>query len=193
MTDDFDTLLARMGDVAAAVNAFTSESVQQLAFQALIAVFAGKPISAAGAHPVNEISEEDEPSQTKKGRSKSKRPKSSPSARDQVEAVRNLDLRPQGKTSFLDFVAEKQPASNQDKYAVAVYWMEQIAGINPVTVAHVAAIFKQTPGWREPNNLRVGLTTTATRKNTLDTGDLNGLKTTPHGRNFVEHDLPPKD
>jgi len=43
-----------------------------------------------------------------------------------------------------------------------------------------------------PAILEVWLRMTAHRKNWIDTADLDDLKTTPHGRNFVEHDLPRK-
>lgn len=193
----FEELLAAMPSVAKAVNSFQSEEVQKQAFETLVALFVGAKVQAsplvepqqyeqATAQPQDEQLNADSVAAKK---SKSRKAKQS-QTRDQVEAVRHLDLRPSGKTSFIDFIAEKQPKSNQDKYAVAVYWLEQIGEVEPITLSHIAAIFKQTQGWREPNNLRVGLTTTATRKNTIDTSDVNNLKTTPAGRNFVEHDLP---
>jgi hypothetical protein len=44
--------------------------------------------------------------------------------------------------------------------------------------------------WREPSDLLAALRVTASRKGTIDTTNVDDLRTTPRGRDFVEHDLP---
>jgi hypothetical protein len=44
----FDELMAKMPTIAGAVNAFSSESVQQLAFQSLVRSFAGEAVETDG-------------------------------------------------------------------------------------------------------------------------------------------------
>jgi hypothetical protein len=187
-----DDLLSRMGAIATAVNAFTSEAVQLQALEALVEAYSGAPPKSASSQPAEVDSPPDASLETAKGKTKNKgrKPRAGSATKEHVEIVRGLDLRPAGKKSFPDFIGEKKPPTNQDKFAVAVYWLEQIAEATPITMGHVAGIFRQTAGWKEPGNMRVGLTTTASRKNTIDTSDLNSIRTTPHGRNFVEHDLP---
>ncbi|BCH35312.1 hypothetical protein MesoLjLc_72420 [Mesorhizobium sp. L-8-10] len=51
--DDLDRLLARMDEIAKAVNSFTSESVQQSAFDSLISAFAGAISSRASKRDVD--------------------------------------------------------------------------------------------------------------------------------------------
>jgi hypothetical protein len=48
--EDLDALLSRMDAIAKAVNAFTSETVQQEAFSALVAAFEGKRHSGKHGH-----------------------------------------------------------------------------------------------------------------------------------------------
>src|SRR3989442_10998635 len=108
----FDDLLAQMGPISRAVNAFTSESVQREAFQVLIAARGAVPKQAAATiaqggsqeivdrHP-DRVSEVDLSSATRRGANSKK--KSIPSL------AKDLNLRPNGAVSFSDFVADKPP------------------------------------------------------------------------------------
>lgn len=184
---ELNELLKRMGEIAKAVNAFTSESVQQSAFAALVDAFGGS-------------SENGSVSSAPAADSGGKKPASKPAARvktnnasiskGKAKVDSEVNLRPQGKTSFVDFISEKRPASNQDKFAVVVFYLEQIAEIPAITLAHIGFVFRVTRGWREPANLDVAVRVAVTRKATIDVSDMNDIKTTPQGRNFVEHDLP---
>lgn len=190
-----DALLNRIEKIAKAVNSFSSDAVQQRAFDTLIAAFDSDLAPSKSAPPPNAPTvptADAQPAQTekKRGGGSSKKKRETPAAKSAPKIIRDLNLRPAGKPSFDDFVAEKQPRDNQEKFLVAIYYLEQIAGIQPVSDAHVGTVFRMTGGWREPGNLGSGLRMTAHRKNTIDTSDLEDLKTTPHGRNFVEHDLP---
>jgi hypothetical protein len=106
--------------------------------------------------------------------------------------VKDLNLRPDGKESFVDFIARKQPKSNEDKFPVVVFWLHEILGISPVNINHIGTIFRMTDGWREPADLPTAISVTASRKATLNVSDTQDIKLTPQGRNFVEYDLPPK-
>ena len=199
--EEVDALLARMAQIAEAVNAFKSESVQAVALEALLVAFQdgrghGKTVAktemAQQSSAVADEQEEPEEKREGNGSRKRRRGKQTGGSRGAVQPVRDLNLRPAGRESFDDFVAMKNPRDNQERFATAVYYLEEIAGIGPITLSHLAAVFKQTAGWREPGNLHHGVRMTAVRKNTIDTSDWENLRTTPHGRNFVEHDLPRK-
>jgi hypothetical protein len=198
---EVDALLERMSKIATAVNAFKSETVQQAALAALVAAFeAGSAVRKPAAPPRDDSDVSGEPADQdggdeanasgKSGKVRRRAKTSSGASSSVIVPVRDLDLRPNGVESFDEFIAKKRPRDNQEKYAVAVYYLEQIAAINPVTLGHLAAVFKQTAGWRESGNIASGVPVTAKRKNTINPVDLNDLKTTPHGRNFVEHDIP---
>lgn len=190
-----DALLSRIDKIAKAVNSFSSDAVQQRVFDTLIAAFDSELGPAKTTQPprapTGQSTADAQSQQTGAKRSGSSRKRrEAPAAKGPPKLIRDLNLRPAGKPSFDDFVAEKQPRDNQEKFLLAIYYLEQMAGIQPVTDAHVGTVFRMTSGWREPGNLGSGLRMTAHRKNTIDTSNLEDLKTTPHGRNFVEHDLP---
>lgn len=193
---EVDALLERMTKIATAVNAFKSESVQQAALAALVAAFeqgtVHRPKLTADAAPPEEPERGDGTEAVSTASKRRRRAKSSSAsgASEKVQAVRDLDLRPKGVQSFDDFTAEKKPRDNQERFVLAIYWLEQIAKVSPITLGHVSATFKQTSGWREPANVRAGVQMTAHRKNWLDTSDMANLRTTSHGRNFVGHDMP---
>lgn len=195
---EVDALLERMSKIATAVNAFKSESVQQAALAALVSAFETGAVHRqksvpAAAERLDEVEAVDEGNGVAAPTKRRRRAKGSGSvgaSTEKIQPVRDLDLRPKGRESFDDFIATKQPHDNQEKFTVAIFYLEQIAKISPITLGHVGAVFRQTKGWREPGNLRSGVRMTAHRKNWLDTSDMTNLRTTAHGRNFVEHDLP---
>lgn len=106
--------------------------------------------------------------------------------------VKDLSLRPKGKKSLADFVAEKQPSSHQQKQLVAVYWLAKEAGLaSGISVDHVNTCY-QGVGWKRPSNLGNALAVTSMRKGWLDTSDGSNIKLTVPGEDFVVHELPPK-
>jgi hypothetical protein len=195
--EELDALLARMSAIANAVNAFKSEEVQKEAFSALVSAINGQQHpnhTASNAVPgVPLQAETAEPSPGPE--SLAERPKSS--GRKKISSNKRswktveLNLRPDGKKSFEDFALEKLPSSNEDKYVMAIYYLEQILGMSGISVIHVATIFRLTKDWREPGDVQAGIKMAANRKGTINTSNYSDLKTTPQGRNFVEHDLPP--
>lgn len=201
---DLDALLKRMPEMANAVNAFSSERIQQEAFAALIDAYGGMsprfekqkmpddPITDATVYPDTApiMNEPKDGVAAKPSVGKVKQPrKSNGASGSSFRLVKDLDLRPSGKASFEQFIADKSPSSNQDKYAVAVYWLQHIAEVPAVSWHHVATVYRLGP-WREPDDVKAGLRVTASRKATIDTSNMDDIKTTPQGRNFVEHDLP---
>lgn len=119
----------------------------------------------------------------KKKKGKGRRAKSRPTI------VKDLNLFPKGKQSFIDFAAAKQPADNQEKCAVAVYYLKQKLSRDIIDVNHVYTCFK-VASWRTPADLENTLALTAFRKRWLDTSNLSNITLTTLGENFVEHDLP---
>ena len=202
-TEDLDALLQRMDAIAKAVNSFTSETVQHEAFSALISAFAGTrhkaKVSPASSErdesePEDKVTEPPAPTgnSAKAGKAAAKGKRSSKGSMVVWKFVSDLDLHPSGQQSFDEFIAEKQPASNEDRYSAVVYYLSEILKISSVSIHQVGSIFRLTKSWKEPTNVEAGLRVAAYRKGTLDTKDYENIKITPAGRNFVEHDLPPK-
>ncbi|MGZ4185367.1 MAG: hypothetical protein ACXVFQ_03375 [Solirubrobacteraceae bacterium] len=61
--------------------------------------------------------------------------------------VKDLSLRPKGKTAFADFATEKAPSSHQQKQAVIIYWLKHEAGLESgITVDHVNTCYVEANG-----------------------------------------------
>lgn len=200
-TEDLDALLERMAKIAEAVNAFNSEAVQQEAFSSLVAAFSGHHRKSHSPtpidhKPVHEESQSDaprgaeavngSPSQTQQKRRKKGGGNSS------GWSPVDIELHPENEQSFEDFVAEKQPASDQERYAVVVYYLEEILKLNAITMNEIGTVFRRTNAWKEPTNLRSGLQNAANRKLYIDVSNSSNIKITTAGRNFVRRELPHK-
>jgi hypothetical protein len=192
----FDELMAKMPTIAGAVNAFSSESVQQLAFQALVRCFAGEAVETDVQS--SSKSPRRQPSQKRRGARGIPTPESGdgktaiPKRRSVTPTfVKDLNLRPNGNQSFKDFVAAKRPGTNHERNALSVYWLTRVAGLSGVTVDHVYSCYKEVT-WKVPPNLANSLAVTANKKGWLNTEDMQDLRVTVKGENLVEHDLPHK-
>jgi len=107
--------------------------------------------------------------------------------------TKDLNLRPKGKKTFVDFVNEKRPTSHEQKCTVAAYYLEKILGLKDIGVNHIYTCYKDAKiGWRVPTDLRNKLSYTASQKGWLDTSNMENITLTTPGENLVEHDLPSK-
>jgi hypothetical protein len=104
--------------------------------------------------------------------------------------IKDLNLNASGKKSLKAFVEEKQPNDNQEKCTVAVYYLRHELELESISIDHIFTCYKNV-GWRVGNLYNI-VRLTASRKGWLDTSNSNDIKTTPHGENLVELDLPKK-
>lgn len=103
--------------------------------------------------------------------------------------VKSLNLRPTGKPSLRDFIAEKKPQSQIEHIAVYVYYLKQVLEEQAVSFSHIYTCFKEI-GERMPGDLPQTCRNTASQKGWIDTADQNDLKRTTRGDNLIEHELP---
>lgn len=111
--------------------------------------------------------------------------RSKPSA---ASADKTVDLAPPGITGWTDYATEKAPATREERYAVAVYWLTEVAAlpkatVNQVVYLHIAA------KWPLPSDPRNAASQTA-RKGHLASGNGQDLKMTSLGQALVLNDLP---
>ncbi|MET7506874.1 hypothetical protein [Streptomyces albidoflavus] len=204
---EFDKLLESMPRIAESINAFASKEVQRKAFDALVGAL---NISMTGDDPISpaeqslnvphELASGDAPSNSDRGAetvvastevaSQEKKRRKSKPKRDWT-AVKDIGFRPEGKLSFRQFVEEKQPSTIDMKGLLAVYYFEQILQLEEVGVGHVMAAYKEA-AWRNPSNPENALQVASSRHHWLDTSNMRAIKTTQRGRDWVEHDMPPK-
>jgi hypothetical protein len=186
---DFEALLTEMPRIAEAVNSFTDPGVQRQAFEALVASFRGDGATATKEPPSTSRT----PKRQTRKRAERKRSEGGETKprTSGPKQVKELDFTPKGKTSFGDFVTEKQPKSQDDKNVVSVYWLIEHAVVTPVTIDHVYTCYREQ-NWPLPTDMANRLALTASRKRFLNTSNYDDIRLTPTGTNHVEHKLPPK-
>lgn len=192
-TDDLEELLARMPEIAKAVNEFTSEAVQLAAFEALVGSHDGparksrstsnEPDTPPGGKPTAKRPRKRTPAKPSNGKPVKRKAAGSPTL------DKNLNLRPGGKVSLKDFVVEKAPTDNMQRSIVAVYYLSHVLQLDAVTADAVFTCYREM-SWKLPGDFRNHLQTIASRKGWLDTSDTDAITMTASGINFVEHDLP---
>jgi hypothetical protein len=103
---------------------------------------------------------------------------------------KNLELRPKGKQSLEEFVAEKQPKSDREKVAVCVYYLKNNRSMKTVNANHVYTCFRDMSKiWKLPYDVRQLLIWVASQKGWLETSEMEDIKITQRGLN---HLLPAK-
>jgi len=102
---------------------------------------------------------------------------------------KNLNLHPEGKKSFKDFFASKQPQNRQEQCVVSVYYLERVLEHSPIDASDVYTCFKDA-GWKIPADLENVLSWTASQKGWLDTSDMSNIVIAISGKNVIEHELP---
>lgn len=103
---------------------------------------------------------------------------------------RDLDLRgDKSMPSFKDFYDEKAPANAKEFNAVAIYYLQKIAGIEKITLDMAYTCYAEVKK-KPPGAFRQSFTDTKNKAGWVEFSD-GGYLTVPHrGSVFVEHDLP---
>jgi hypothetical protein len=188
MTPDFEEQVAKYKKIAVAVNAFSSPEVQKLAFEALTGSARSQP-PAKHHLPAEEKESANSDSSGKpepNGEAGQKRRKA---VKASLAVDKSLNLRPAGKQAFKDFVADKQPGTNDERNVVTVYYLKELLEVSKATIGQILACYKEAD-WRVPGNPLNSLQVTASRMAWLDTQDRDDIKLTPQGENTVKFDLP---
>lgn len=125
-------------------------------------------------------------STTPKGETESKKKKSKPPS---YTFVKDLNLRPDGKSGLREFYNEKGPKSQQERITVVLYYLYRTLQTPSITCNHLYTAIKEV-SVRIPQFLQQTLHNISNRKGWIDASNTDNLKTTVPGDNFVEHDLP---
>jgi hypothetical protein len=188
--DALDELLARMPEIAASVNLFSSESIQIEVLRTLLASLANDP-QLGDAQPSKSQatpSPQELSSSNKDGKAESTK-KNGPKVKSSFSMDKNLDFVNGATQSFGDFCEQKRPTSMKEKCLVSVYWLTRLAkNPSPATVDQVYTCFKQA-GWPVPNDLLNTLQQTGSA-GWLDTKKRDDLKVVVQGENYLELKMP---
>jgi len=125
----------------------------------------------------------------KKAKDGGKKRKHKKVERPALSIVKELNLKPKDKKSFRELVNEKQPKDRQDVASLAVYYLQKVLETPNISINHIYTCFKDI-GYRVFSYYDRALRNVSARKGWIDTKDLNDIKMTPVGENYIEHDLP---
>jgi hypothetical protein len=120
---------------------------------------------------------------------KSERRESRPRKPTMYEMVKDLDLRPKDKVSLRDFFAQKRPEDKQEQVAVFVHYLVHELNLTGINSNHLYHCFKDV-GEKVPVDIGKVARNVHQRKIWIDASDIEDLRITPQGENFVLHDLP---
>jgi hypothetical protein len=201
--DKYERLKAEIPEIAKAVNEFKSEELQQQAFRAMVQALgvdvpepddngdrdAETPSGTAAATP--------KPRRRKRAATKENGAKDGAARPGRRRATApsfddELNLRPKGGQSFEDFAAAKKPTNFDERNLVSAYYITRVAKVGPATVDKVYTCYKDRT-WRLPADPRNSLAQTAAKRGWLNTKNMDDIKLSMPGENYVEHDLPAKD
>ncbi|TXK18449.1 hypothetical protein [Homoserinibacter sp. GY 40078] len=176
---DFDLRVERVRKAAEVIGGLPSKALQAEAFRYLL----GDVPATSPAPEVRVPSEGGEAPPASQ-----KRARSSSATKTAITQDRDLNLFPEGKTSFKDFAATKSPSNNNERYAVAVYWLREVAQVGEATVAQVVSCYRNV-GWALPTDV-ANAASQAVKATYLSSGKADDLKLSSTGINLVDTTLP---
>ena len=190
--DEFVVKLERMERVAEVIAKIDNPDLQVAAFEYLVgAPTLGdvKPTEASVA-PTQESAA---PAGDTEGdavaagrRARVRRPTKTTIAQD-----KNVNLFPDGKQSFRDFAEVKKAANNDEKYAIAVFWLREVAEYEKATLSQVISCYLVAE-WKLPTDVRNALAQSGS-KGYLISSDSEDVQLTSQGLNLARHTLPRPD
>jgi hypothetical protein len=105
-----------------------------------------------------------------------------------LNLVPDLNFRPSGKPSLKEFVDDKNSNSDVETVLVIVHYMQHIMSLAKVSPAHVMTGFKEI-GKAIPVDLKQTIRNIKRLKGWLKFTDIEDIRTTTQGDNFVEHEM----
>jgi hypothetical protein len=111
-----------------------------------------------------------------------------PGKKPTYKTVADLNLKPDKGPSLREFFNEKKPESQQEQFVVILFYLTKILNLSGIGPNHIYTAFNDV-GKRVPN-IRSSVSNIARRRGWIDASDINDLKMTTPGENFVKHDLP---
>ncbi|MCY1717973.1 hypothetical protein OVA26_13600 [Microbacterium sp. SL62] len=185
---EFDQRLERVRKAADVIGSLPTKTLQADAFHYLI----GQPVShrtrvepepraQSQSAPSDDAAAQtaDPPAAPANGKKSTPRKPKAPG----VNPDKALELSPQGKQSFADFVAEKKPSTHIEKYTVCVYWMLVIAENTKATIAQIVTCY-HAEKWTLPTDVK-NTASQAGKKELDNSGGLEDIKLSNLGRNLV--------
>lgn len=109
-----------------------------------------------------------------------------------LELVPDLNFRPSQGSSFKDFVADKAPKNDVEAVVVYVYFLHHNMGVSPIGPKQIFTAFKEA-GRPVPADLKQTIRNVKSSRMWINFSDLEDIKITTQGENFVEHEIGKND
>lgn len=118
----------------------------------------------------------------------------SPPVRKSVKAtvkssklVNSLNLKPSDKESLKEFYSKYVIKSGFENNVIFIYYLEKTLSQSNIGVDHIYTCYKDV-GQKVPGNLRQNIIDTKRNKGWIETDNMDDLRLTQIGENYVEHD-----
>ena len=103
------------------------------------------------------------------------------------QIISSLNLKPKGKKALTDFYSEYSAKNNFENNLLFVYYMEKILEEQHIGINHINTCYKEVK--KKGPNIYQSLADTKKHKGWIETRNMNNLKITTQGDNYVEHDM----
>lgn len=107
----------------------------------------------------------------------------------QPKQLMDLNLRPKGKEPLKDFYAKYDVKTNFEKNVSFTYYLTKVINIKGITIDHIYTCYKETDQ-KVPENIYQSLADTKKHKGWIDTTNMEDIKLSIQGENYMEHDVP---
>lgn len=105
-----------------------------------------------------------------------------------LNLVPNLNFRPNGGRTLKEFVEEKGPKNDLETVLATIYYMQHDMALAKIGPPHVMTAFKEV-GKAIPVDLKQTIRNVKKSRMWLNFTDIEDVRTTTQGDNFVEHEM----
>jgi hypothetical protein len=105
-----------------------------------------------------------------------------------IKLVPDIDFVPDGKQSLKSFFAEKAPSNDMENVLVVAYYMQHTLALHAIGPGHILTAFKHVVK-SVPVDLRATIRNMKSQKVWLNFTDLEAIRVTTQGDNYVDHEL----
>jgi hypothetical protein len=101
----------------------------------------------------------------------------------------DLNFRPSGKISLKDFYSKYDVKTNFERNVTYVYFLSKEMKIKNITLDHIYTAYKET-NQKVPGDIYQSLVDTKKHKGWVDTTNIEDIKLSVQGENYIDHDAP---
>lgn len=106
------------------------------------------------------------------------------------QLLKDLNLMQEGEVEGLrEFYKRYIAKNNFEKTLIFAYYLQNVKGIENININHIFTCYRHIPSIKVPNHLKQNLFDIAHRKGWLDTSNIESIKVSISGMNYLEHDL----